>query len=334
MYVTLTAVWKFFHYSPKRAESLKAIQQVLDLPELRIAKPSDTSWLAHERCVRAVKECYGAIVAALNVIYCNSDEPEALGLAKALSKKSTIAAIYVLDYVLLQVGKLSRMLQTQSLYQSVIPSLVDASLSSLDYAVFPSANWVLELIDNHGHLQEATRSSVTVADITLFQEKAGKLFLSLLKEIISSRFASSSVSDMSIFDPRKVPGADSPDLPLYGEQAIRTLLAQYGTDKPTETSNGEKVAKAAIVTSDIITEWKTYRQLLAKKPKDNMSSELKELTDNEMTRTLFPNLCKKAQISLSIPVTTASIESFSTDEANQDMIAQQFNRQKPYENSN
>ena len=43
-----------------------------------------------------------------------------------------------------------------------------------------------------------------------------------------------------------------------------------------------------------------------------MSSELKELTDNEMTRTLFPNLCKIAQISLSIPVTTASIErSFS-----------------------
>ena len=122
---------------------------------MRIAKPSDTSWLAHERCVRAVKECYGAIVAALN-IYCNSDEPEALGLAKALSKKLTIAAIFMLDYVLPQVGKLSRTLQTQSLDLSVIPSLVDASRSSLDDAVLPSANWVLELIDNHECLQEAT----------------------------------------------------------------------------------------------------------------------------------------------------------------------------------
>ena len=42
--------------------------------------------------VRAVKECYGAIAAALD-IYCNSDEPEALGLAKALSEKSTVAAM-------------------------------------------------------------------------------------------------------------------------------------------------------------------------------------------------------------------------------------------------
>ena len=51
VYVMLTALWKLFHYSPKGEESLKMVQQVLDLPELKIAKPSDTHWLAHERCV-------------------------------------------------------------------------------------------------------------------------------------------------------------------------------------------------------------------------------------------------------------------------------------------
>ena len=55
VYVMLTALWKFFHYSSKRAEFFKMVQQVLDLPELKIAKPSDTFWLAHERCVKAVK---------------------------------------------------------------------------------------------------------------------------------------------------------------------------------------------------------------------------------------------------------------------------------------
>ena len=34
--------WKFFHYSPKRAETLNAIQKVLDLPVLKFVKPSDT----------------------------------------------------------------------------------------------------------------------------------------------------------------------------------------------------------------------------------------------------------------------------------------------------
>ena len=122
VYVTLTALWKFFHYSPKRAESLKMVQHVLDLPELKIAKPSDTRWLAHERCVKAVKASYGAIVATLNDIHENTREPEALGLSKALSKQSTVTAMYMLDYVLPQVAKLSRTLQTEHLDLSMISS--------------------------------------------------------------------------------------------------------------------------------------------------------------------------------------------------------------------
>ena len=42
VYVTLTSQWKFFHYSPKRAECLKEVQRVLDLLELKTIKPSDT----------------------------------------------------------------------------------------------------------------------------------------------------------------------------------------------------------------------------------------------------------------------------------------------------
>ena len=101
MYVSLMALWKYFHYSPKRAESLKAIQSVLDLPELKIAKPSDTRWLAHERCVKAVKASYAAIVVALDNIHENTHGPEALGLSKSLSKRSTVAAIYMLRKLLL-----------------------------------------------------------------------------------------------------------------------------------------------------------------------------------------------------------------------------------------
>ena len=35
VYITLTTLWKFFHYSPKRAECLKAVQRVLNMPELK-----------------------------------------------------------------------------------------------------------------------------------------------------------------------------------------------------------------------------------------------------------------------------------------------------------
>ena len=93
-------LWKFFHYSPKHIESLKEIQKVLDLPELKIVKPSDICRLAHEYCVKAVKASYTSIVHALENIYETSHEPEALGLSKALSNYSTIAAMYLLEYIL------------------------------------------------------------------------------------------------------------------------------------------------------------------------------------------------------------------------------------------
>ena len=91
-----------------------------------------------------------------------------------------------------------------------------------------------------------------------------------------------------------------------------TLLAHYGAEKPSETLLGEPTNREAVITSDITTEWKTYRQLLVNKPVNNMKSQLKELVCNDMMRTLFPNLCKIYTISLSIPVSTASLErSFS-----------------------
>ena len=114
---------------PKTCRVIKEIQKVLDLPELKIVKPSDTLWLAHERCVKAVKASYSSIVLALEYIYETSHEPEALGLSKALSSHSTIAAMYLLDYILPLVAKLSRALQTKHLDLSLISSLVDATLN-------------------------------------------------------------------------------------------------------------------------------------------------------------------------------------------------------------
>ena len=59
------------------------VHQVLNLPELKIVKPSNTRWLVHKRCVRAVKPSYGAIVTALDDIHeKNTHEPEALCLVK------------------------------------------------------------------------------------------------------------------------------------------------------------------------------------------------------------------------------------------------------------
>ena len=65
---------------------MKDIQHVLNLPEMKVIKPSDTHWLAHEQCVKAVKASYTTLVVTLVSTYQNFHTLEALGLYKALSK--------------------------------------------------------------------------------------------------------------------------------------------------------------------------------------------------------------------------------------------------------
>ena len=214
VYTTLTTLWKYFHYSPKRTQPLKEIQDMLELPELKVIKPSDTCWLAHQRCVKAVKASYTALVVTLDSNYLNFYEPEALGIYKASSKFSTIAAVYLLDYTLPVVAKLSKTLQTKRLDLSMISSLVDAVLQSLDDATTLAANWVLELWDSKDDILQVTGEIINADKLLKFQDTVGKPFVTNLKENIWNRFTSHDiVSALAIFDPRKVPSADSTHLP-------------------------------------------------------------------------------------------------------------------------
>ena len=92
------------------------------------------------------------------------------------------------------------------------------------------------------------------------------------------------------------------------EDAIETLLAHYGSNKPAETLQGE----ATMISEEIRTERKAFRQFMAKQPKEDMKLQMRELASNDMLITVFCNLSRLAVISLSIPVTTASVKrSFS-----------------------
>ena len=120
------------------------------------------------------------------------------------------------------------------------------------------------------------------------------------------------VSSFSIFDPKKVPAADSSDLLHYGEDSVDLLLAHYGAEQPADTIDGDEYTKKALISPDIRTEWKTFRSYLSKQPKGILYSQVTELTTNEMLITMFPNISILTNISLSIPVGTASVErSFS-----------------------
>ena len=131
-----------------------------------------------------MKASYSGIVLALDTIYDNFNEPEALGIHTALCKLSTVAAMYLLDFTLPQVAKFNKALQTEQLDLSMISSLVDATLHSLDDAALPAANWILELLDQVDDLREATGISIDRPQVLSFQESVAKPFIVKLKDNI------------------------------------------------------------------------------------------------------------------------------------------------------
>ena len=163
----------------------------------------------------------------------------------------------------------------------MISSLLDTTLHSIDDVVLSSSNWVLELLEAAQDLETAIEEQITQEDISTLQEKIGQCFIHQLRDNITSRFTSSDVvSSFSIFDPRRGT-TSSPMFSLYGEGAIDNLIDHYAQDFPAETVHGVQFVKEGIFSLDVRTEWKTYRQLLSKQPKDNLKTQLQELATND-----------------------------------------------------
>ena len=78
-----------------------------------------------------------------------------------------------------QLAKLSKALQTEQHDLSLISSIVDAIVQSLDDAVLPGANWVLKLFDDTDDLKSSTEVTIDAEKILSFQNTNGKLFLQI-----------------------------------------------------------------------------------------------------------------------------------------------------------
>ena len=160
---------------------------------------------------------------------------------------------------------------------SAIANLVDATLHVLDDAVLPAANWILELLNTWEALEAVTDTTVTMEDISSFQERVAKPFVRDLKSNISSRFASQDVvSCFSIFDPNKVPNLDSSDLSSYGEDAVEILIDHYGADRPAETALVVEVCTPALISCELYTEMENFLPLPCKK-KDDYEDTVKRI---------------------------------------------------------
>ena len=316
---TLLTIWKTFHYSPKKAEKLVEIQAVLNAPEIKIHKPSDTRWLARERCVRAVRKSLPALIRTFDDIYEEKGDAEAYGLRTY----KFVACLYMLCDVLHTVDKLQGSLQCKQLDLATVPVMVESTVSRLkDLKERPtSSTWFNDHASVYAELGDSEISDV---DQETFIRKVYRPYIQGVIDHISSRLkASDTFSAFSLFDPRHSPSSED-RLSTYGTESLQTLTNFYGSEQQV-TFEGETGISTPDIDAELTnSEWKIFRRVIFTQfrnrtdpeSSDDTTTGLQEVSSNLLTNATlnaaFPNLACLASLHLVLPVTTATVErSFS-----------------------
>ena len=103
-----------FHYSPKKFSALKEMQALVNHPQLKMIKPSDTRWLPHDRSVKAIRCSMRPLIDKLEHIHDDTGEPEALGMLRTTRTYNFVATLMMLSDVLPALTCLSRALQAKT----------------------------------------------------------------------------------------------------------------------------------------------------------------------------------------------------------------------------
>ena len=82
--------------------------------------------------------------------------------------------------------------------------------------------------------------------------------------------------------PKKMLAPDSSELLHYGEDSVEILLGHYGVEMPADTIDGGEYTTKALISSDIRTEWKTYRSYLSKQPKGSRTGGAASVVDGHV----------------------------------------------------
>ena len=127
---TMTSIWKLFYYSLRKAEELEGIQAVLCFLKLKIVKPSDTRWLSHERCVKAICKDLPSLLQTLSQLYELFEDAEAYCIYSLLASVNSVSR-NLLSEVLSALALLNLFRQKNIADFSKLPFMLKSTLNHL-----------------------------------------------------------------------------------------------------------------------------------------------------------------------------------------------------------
>lgn len=329
-------IWKLFYYSPKKMEALKEVQTALRLPELKVVKPSDTRWLSHERCMRAIRKELPALITTLQQLYETTGDAEAFGLSTLLASFTGVTSVIFLSEVLDILARMNATMQRKVVDFSKLQVLLQLTLDELRSLKNEKAEWcssaesiIAKLGSEYGieigrRTPGLTRSRFALISSTKeYLSHVAIPYIDSLVGNINGRFSDEVVNLLvatSIFNPAKLPTEEC--MSSYGLQEIQKLADFYGKEASVEYLGVTYTSPPLLDREELLSEWKIFRRALYKerelivRSKKQSTPSMQEVFQSMQTtdayKGIFPQTFTLLNILLAMPVGTATVErSFS-----------------------
>ena len=123
----LNQIYVFFSRSSVRTAELSEMQRVLNEPQLKLQRPTETRWLSHQNAVDALRRCLKAVYTTLQNEAAEG-EATAHGLCNEIEKPTFVALLLLLSNILGVLGNLSCTFQLAQLNLLIVEQLVTIRL--------------------------------------------------------------------------------------------------------------------------------------------------------------------------------------------------------------
>lgn len=212
----LLAIWKMFHYSPRKFEVFRNIQALYGENQMTLIRAATTRWLSHGKASIRLIEKYQPVLDTLDALYDERHEPEIFGLRCSLTDKSVIAMILVLCDVLKPVNILSLYLQSPTICFSKVETQVKVTINELEGLIalyqthdndtyFSKIESIFEEIADRTDLQRRLRANFNITPDEFLNTVATPFIYSLIGEISDAFHCHPVFKAFEALDPDNLP---------------------------------------------------------------------------------------------------------------------------------
>ena len=251
-----TLYW-FFQASAVRTAALKAIQDLLNSPSLKMKEAKDVRWLSHDQAVQTLRRTLPAVLTALEREGSEKEEPVAIGLFKVMKSYEFVACLHLLCEILPHLSHLSRLFQAEYIQISTIRPYLSACIKAITtYKDRTKAPDVAATDSALADQLQPFNIPVSPQRKETFDKTVRQPFLGLLLHNLEDRFPKVELlSAFGIFDPRPTSCRTEEDrekAEAESQENLEILAFHYSTGDSAPV-NAEELRK----------EWESFSVMLA-----------------------------------------------------------------------